>query len=100
MIVGVFGTQRRPGQRARGRCWGWSWAPWAARWCPWSSSGSRCATLARLTPHAWAIDAFRDLVYSRAGLLEILAQLSVLVVYAGVLVALGTWGLRRSLTRG
>ena len=58
------------------------------------------SSLAKLTPHAWAIDAFRDLVYSRAGLLDILAQLSVLVVYAGVLVALGTWGLRRSLTRG
>ncbi len=58
------------------------------------------SSLAKLTPHAWAIDAFRDLVYSRAGLLDILAQLSVLVVYAGALVALGTWGLRRSLTRG
>ena len=58
------------------------------------------ASLARLTPHAWAIDAFRALVFSRAGLLEILAQLSVLVAYAGVLVAIGIWGLRRSLTRG
>jgi ABC-2 type transport system permease protein len=58
------------------------------------------SSLAQLTPHAWAIDAFRDLVFRQAGLLDILRQLSVLVVYAGVLVVLGTWGLRRSLTRG
>ncbi len=58
------------------------------------------SSLAWLTPHAWAIDAFRDLVYRRAELLDILAQLSVLLAYAGVLVVIGTWGLRRSLTRG
>jgi ABC-2 type transport system permease protein len=58
------------------------------------------SSLARLTPHAWAIDAFRDLVYANAGIIEILRQLAVLVVYAGTLVVVGTWGLRRSLTRG
>jgi ABC-2 type transport system permease protein len=58
------------------------------------------SSLARLTPHAWAIDALRDLVYQDAGVIDILRQLSVLVVYAGALVLLGIWGLRRSLTRG
>jgi ABC-2 type transport system permease protein len=58
------------------------------------------SSLARLTPHAWAIDALRDLVYQEAGVVDILRQLSVLVVYAGGLVLLGIWGLRRSLTRG
>jgi ABC-2 type transport system permease protein len=58
------------------------------------------SSLARLTPHAWAIDALRDLVYQDAGVVDILRQLSVLVVYAGALVLLGIWGLRRSLTRG
>jgi ABC-2 type transport system permease protein len=58
------------------------------------------STLALLTPHAWAIDALRDLVFEQAGLFEILAQLGVLVVYATALVVIGTWGLRRSLTRG
>jgi ABC-2 type transport system permease protein len=58
------------------------------------------ATLARLTPHAWALEALRSLAGEGAGLLDILAQLSVLVVYAAVLVVVGTWGLRRSLTRG
>lgn len=56
-------------------------------------------TLSRLTPHAWAIDALRDLAFRGAGIVEILAQLSVLAGMALVLVVLGTWGLRRSLTR-
>jgi ABC-2 type transport system permease protein len=58
------------------------------------------ASVAGLTPHAWAIGAFRDLVYADAGVLDILRQLGVLVVYAALLVAVGTWGMRRSLTRG
>jgi ABC-2 type transport system permease protein len=58
------------------------------------------ATVARLTPHAWALEALRSLASEGAGLLDILAQLAVLVVYAAVLVLTGTWGLRRSLTRG
>lgn len=57
------------------------------------------ATLARLTPHAWAIDALRGLVFEDAAITDILAQLGVLAAYAVALVALGTWGLRRSLTR-
>jgi ABC-2 type transport system permease protein len=57
-------------------------------------------SLAQLTPHAWAIGAFRDLVYAHAGVLDIIRQLSVLVLYAALLVAIGTWGMRRSLTRG
>lgn len=56
-------------------------------------------TLARLTPHAWAISALRDLVFDAATVTDILVQLGVLIVFAVVLVALGTWGLRRSLTR-
>jgi len=58
------------------------------------------ATLARLTPHAWALEALRSLANEGAGLLDILAQLGVLIAYAAVLVVIGTWGLRRSLTRG
>jgi len=58
------------------------------------------ASVAYLTPHAWAISGFRDLVFHGAGLVAILPQLTVLIVYAGGLVVLGTWGLRRALTRG
>lgn len=61
--------------------------------------GEPMSTIARLTPHAWAIDALRDLVYAGAGLLDLVAQLGVLMAYAALLVAVGIWGLRRSLTR-
>jgi len=58
------------------------------------------SSLARLTPHAWAIDGLRALVYEAAGLADILVELTVLTLYALALVWLGVWGLRRSLTRG
>lgn len=56
-------------------------------------------TLSRLTPHAWAIDALRDLSFRSAGVGDILVQLAVLAAMAVGLVVVGTWGLRRSLTR-
>jgi ABC-2 type transport system permease protein len=56
-------------------------------------------TLSRLTPHAWAIDALRDLSFRSAGVADILIQLAVLAAMAVGLVIAGTWGLRRSLTR-
>jgi ABC-2 type transport system permease protein len=58
------------------------------------------ATISQLTPHFWAIDAFRELVFFEAGLGDILTQLGVLLIFAVVLVGIGTVGLRRSLTRG
>ena len=57
------------------------------------------STISRLTPHAWAIDALRDLSFRSAGVGDILAQLAILAAMALALVVIGTWGLRRSLTR-
>lgn len=58
------------------------------------------STISRLTPHYWAIDAFRELVFYDAGVLDIVPQLAVLAVFALGLVGFGTWGLRRSLAHG
>ena len=58
------------------------------------------ATISQLTPHYWAIDAFRELVFYGAGLADIATQLAVLAVFAVVLVSAGAIGMRRSLTRG
>jgi linearmycin/streptolysin S transport system permease protein len=58
------------------------------------------STLSQLTPQYWAIDAFRELVFFDATLLDILTQLTVLLLFAVVMVGLGTLALRRSLTRG
>jgi ABC-2 type transport system permease protein len=61
--------------------------------------GEPMASLARLTPHAWAIDALRGLAFEGAGVVEILVPLLVLAAFAAALVLLGVWGLRRTLTR-
>ena len=57
------------------------------------------ATISQVTPHYWALDAFRELVFYGAGLEDILGQLAVLMGFAIVLVGVGVVGLRRSLTR-
>jgi ABC-2 type transport system permease protein len=57
-------------------------------------------TVAKITPHAWANEAFAELVRRDAGLVDIAPQLSVLAAYALVLFLVGGWLFRRSLTRG
>ena len=56
------------------------------------------ATISWLTPHRWALDAFRDLIAGGA-VVDILPQLGVLFAMAVVLLGLATWRLRVALTR-
>lgn len=56
-------------------------------------------TIARFTPHAWAYEALADVQRRGAGLVEVLPELGVLAAMAALLVALGSWSLRRSLAR-
>jgi ABC-2 type transport system permease protein len=60
--------------------------------------GEPMASVARLTPHAWAIEALRDLAYEGVGIVEILVPLVILAGFAAGLIAIGVWGLRRALT--
>ncbi|HSQ38251.1 MAG TPA: ABC transporter permease [Acidimicrobiia bacterium] len=55
--------------------------------------------VALFTPHAWAIDAFAELVRRDGGLFDILPQLGMLAVFAVFFLVLATWRLRRVLTR-
>jgi ABC-2 type transport system permease protein len=55
-------------------------------------------TVAHLTPHAWANDAFLSLIGHGASIGGIAAKLAVLAGYAAALMALATWRLRRALT--
>jgi ABC-2 type transport system permease protein len=57
-------------------------------------------TAAHLTPHAWAMDAFRALLYDNATVLDILPQLGVLALFAAVLVGLAVFRFRRLLRSG
>lgn len=57
--------------------------------------GDTMASIARFTPHYWAIDAFAVLIRHDGGLTDVATDLAVLAAWATVLVALATWRLRR-----
>ncbi len=57
-------------------------------------------TVAHLTPHAWAMDAFRDMHLNDAGVLQILPQLGVLLAFAVVLLGVAVFRFRRLVTGG
>jgi linearmycin/streptolysin S transport system permease protein len=56
-------------------------------------------TVAHLTPHAWAVDGFAQLVRHHGTLSSILPQLAVLLGAATLLMSLASWRLRRSISR-
>lgn len=99
MVVGAFGSN--PDQASSlGVFLGMALGALGGAMVPLELFGEPLATLAYLTPQAWAIEGFRDLAFRGADVVAILRQLGVLLAYAAVLVGLGTWGLRRALTRG
>jgi ABC-2 type transport system permease protein len=57
-------------------------------------------TVAHVTPHAWAMDAFRALLFDDATLVDILPQLGVLALFAVVLVGLAVFRFHRLLRSG
>ena len=56
-------------------------------------------TVARFTPHAWAMDAFGELQRRDGTLVDILPQLGVIAVFAVVLLALASWRMGVTLGR-
>lgn len=56
-------------------------------------------TVAKVTPHNWAYQAFAEVQRHNGTLADILPALGVLAAMAAVLLVLGTWLLRRSLAR-
>lgn len=55
--------------------------------------------VAHITPHAWALDGYAELVRRGGTTLDILPELGVLVAYAAGLFALAAWRLRVAITR-
>lgn len=55
--------------------------------------------IAHLTPHAWALDGYAELVRRGGGPFDILSELGVLIFYAAVLLSLAGWRLRVAITR-
>ena len=61
--------------------------------------GDGMRTVAHVVPHAWGYEALADVQRHGAGLVEVLPELGVLAAMAAVLIGLGAWSLRRSLSR-
>lgn len=57
-------------------------------------------TLSHLTPHAWAMDAFRTLLLQGGGVAAILGSLAALVVFAGALFSFAVVRFRRVILAG
>jgi ABC-2 type transport system permease protein len=55
-------------------------------------------TIAHVTPHAWALDAFSKVLGRDGTVADVLPQLGVLALYAAVLLGLATFLFRRKLT--
>jgi ABC-2 type transport system permease protein len=55
--------------------------------------------IAHVTPHAWAVDGFAELVRRGGTVADITTELAVLLVMATVLLTLATWRLRVALVR-
>jgi ABC-2 type transport system permease protein len=55
-------------------------------------------TIAHITPHAWANEAFSKLLKHGGDLVTVLPQIGVLLAFAAVAIAAAVWRLRRSLT--
>lgn len=56
-------------------------------------------TVAHITPHAWALDGFAELLRRNGTVLDILPELGVLAGYALILLALASWRLKVVITR-
>jgi ABC-2 type transport system permease protein len=56
-------------------------------------------TIAHLTPHAWAIQGLREVTLRGGTVADVVTELGALAAYALALLAIGTWGLRRTLAR-
>lgn len=55
--------------------------------------------IAHVTPHAWANEAFEELIGARAGVVDVLQQVAALTGFAVVLLSIASWRLRLALLR-
>lgn len=51
-------------------------------------------TIGLITPHAWALDAYQDLLVRGYGLRDVLPKVGVLVAFAGAFFGIGVWRFR------
>jgi ABC-2 type transport system permease protein len=54
-------------------------------------------TIAHITPHAWAVEGFTELIRRDAGLVDILPQIAALLGFAALLLSVASWRLRKAI---
>jgi ABC-2 type transport system permease protein len=69
-------------------------APLGGAWWPLEIVSEPMQRIGHLSPVAWAMDAFQDLLFYGGGLVAILPELGVLLAAAAVLFGLGVWRFR------
>jgi ABC-2 type transport system permease protein len=97
MVLGsVFRTEQQVGGAAL--LLGIGFAALGGSMVPLELFGDTVRTVALVTPHAWANNAFSEPA-RHGGLVDVLPELAVLVGYAVVLFTFGAWRLHRTLSR-
>jgi ABC-2 type transport system permease protein len=69
-------------------------APLGGAWWPLEIVPDFMVTLGHISPIAWAMDAFHDLIFFNGGLVDVLPEVGVLVAFTVVFVAFGVWQFR------
>ncbi len=97
MVIGVFGSNADQAGTV-GVFLGMALGALGGAMIPIEIFGEPMRTIAHVTPHAWAIDGFRALIFEHGGIASIMPELTVLLAMAVGLLALATWRFRRTLT--
>jgi len=96
MVIGVFGNN--PDQAGSlGVLVGLMLGALGGAMVPIEIFGEPLRTIARATPHAWALAGFRTLIFDAGGIADILPELAVLTTLGVVLLVIATWRFRRIL---
>lgn len=66
-------------------------APLGGAWWPLEIVPDFMVTIGHISPIAWAMDGFQDLIWYDGGLTDVLPEVGVLLLFAAVFTAIGVW---------
>ncbi|MCL4879372.1 MAG: ABC transporter permease [Anaerolineae bacterium] len=69
-------------------------APLGGAWWPLEIVPESMQTVGHLSPIAWAMDGFGDIIYDGGGVMDVLPEVGVLLLMAGVLLVFSVWRFR------
>jgi ABC-2 type transport system permease protein len=97
LLIGAFATNENQ-STAIGVSLGLALAALGGCMVPFEVFPEGLRTFAHITPHAWAVDGFTEILQRDGGLVDIGTELAVLTAYGLALLAVGVVALRRSVT--